>query len=321
MEDEKLPTRTIAFTLSLAILGLPAAAQTSRSDRARQLNQCKVVSSNGADLTKCLAIYKDWSGDSASAAGRAFQARLDSVAAALWAMQRRRREDSLAAERKRDRRASAPLRARLREAESALGHLAREGRDTVVRLENDSGYYLVYVRCANGDLEGGYAKYIGVEFVDSLGRMPITRAFGPHLLEAAHGSRDSVESVIRDWPVPTDSDPVIPCYDTMVRDHGADSLWSADAVQEKPEILSQPALIYPPVLRQAGIQGVVTLRFIVDTTGRVERSSIEVVHSDNPGFNQPATDLISRMLFRPGREYGRAVRVLIQLPVTFALRH
>lgn len=101
----------------------------------------------------------------------------------------------------------------------------------------------------------------------------------------------------------------------------SNAVFSSDIVQEKPEVLSQPPLTYPPLLRQAGIQGVVTLRFIVDTTGRVERSSIQVVHSDNPGFNSPATDLASRMLFRPGRQYGRAVRVLVELPVNFTLTH
>ncbi len=50
-------------------------------------------------------------------------------------------------------------------------------------------------------------------------------------------------------------------------------------VEERPELLSAPPPVYPPLLRQAGIQGRVILRAVIDTTGRVEPASIRVIKS------------------------------------------
>lgn len=101
-----------------------------------------------------------------------------------------------------------------------------------------------------------------------------------------------------------------------------DQVFSADVVQEKPEVLSQPPLQYPELLRQAGIQGVVMVQAIVDTSGRVEPNSVKVTSSANPGFDQSAKNVILKALFRPARVYGHAVRVLISIPVNFQLtRH
>ena len=100
-----------------------------------------------------------------------------------------------------------------------------------------------------------------------------------------------------------------------------DQVFSADVVQEKPEVLSGPPSQYPELLRQAGIQGVVMVQAIVDTSGRVEPNSIKIVSSPNPGFDTPAKNQVLKTLFRPARVYGHAVRVLIQLPINFSLTH
>jgi TonB family protein len=99
----------------------------------------------------------------------------------------------------------------------------------------------------------------------------------------------------------------------------SDQVFSADVVQEKPEMLSHPPYEFPELLRQAGIQGVVMVQAIVDTSGRVELNSIKIISSANPGFDTPAKNMIAKSLFRPARVYGHAVRVLVQLPVNFSL--
>ncbi|HEY6807349.1 MAG TPA: energy transducer TonB [Gemmatimonadales bacterium] len=101
----------------------------------------------------------------------------------------------------------------------------------------------------------------------------------------------------------------------------ADGVFSADVVQEKPEPLSGAPPVYPELLKQAGIQGTVMLQFVIDTTGRVEANSIKVMSSANPGFEAPAKTAMSRYLFRPARVYGKAVRVLVQMPIQFQLTH
>ena len=100
---------------------------------------------------------------------------------------------------------------------------------------------------------------------------------------------------------------------------GSDQVLSVDVVQEKPELLSHPPPAYPPLLQQAGIEGRVMVQAIIDTTGRVEPNSARVVESANPGFDQPAKIAVLKSLFRPGRVYGRAVRVLVAIPIDFKI--
>lgn len=102
---------------------------------------------------------------------------------------------------------------------------------------------------------------------------------------------------------------------------GNGDVLTPDLVQERPEMLSHPSLVYPELLKQAGIEGNVIAQAIVDTTGRIEASSIRILESPNPGFDQPAKDLVLKSLYRPARVYGRAVRVLIQQPIAFTLQH
>jgi TonB family protein len=100
----------------------------------------------------------------------------------------------------------------------------------------------------------------------------------------------------------------------------SDQVLSVDVVQEKPERLAGPQPVYPPLLQQAGIQGVVKVEAIIDTTGHVEPNSVRVVESPNPGFDQAAKTVVLKSLYRPARVYGRAVRVLIQQPINFQIQ-
>ena len=90
-------------------------------------------------------------------------------------------------------------------------------------------------------------------------------------------------------------------------------------VEERPELLSAPPPVYPALLKHAGIQGRVILRAIVDTTGRVEPTSVRIIKSPSPAFDQPTKDWVLKALFRPARLHGRGVRVFINLPVDYSL--
>jgi protein TonB len=92
-------------------------------------------------------------------------------------------------------------------------------------------------------------------------------------------------------------------------------------VEERPETIAgtcvQPR--YPAVLSQAGMQGRVTIEFIVDTLGRAERNSLRVVNSFHPLAEAPARETVQSCRFRPGRIQGRAVRVRVQIPINFQI--
>ena len=103
------------------------------------------------------------------------------------------------------------------------------------------------------------------------------------------------------------------------------SLTAAEAVQEdtfdvadlekRPEPTSQVAPIYPEALRKAKVEGVVTLIFVLDETGRVEDPRVE--NSTRPEFEKPALDAIRKWRFSPGQKDGQAVRTYIRVPLRF----
>ena len=92
--------------------------------------------------------------------------------------------------------------------------------------------------------------------------------------------------------------------------------WSVD---EAPALLAGPSPPYPELLRAAGIEGRVVLQVVIDTLGRAEPAA-RVFESSNPGFDGAALAYVRGARFRPGRVGGRAVRVLIRLPIAFTLR-
>jgi TonB family protein len=88
-------------------------------------------------------------------------------------------------------------------------------------------------------------------------------------------------------------------------------------VEEKPSVLSATPASYPELLKQAGIQGRVLLQAIIDTSGRAEPNSVKILQSPNPGFDAGSRNYVLHALFRPARVHGRAVRVLIQIPIDY----
>lgn len=98
-----------------------------------------------------------------------------------------------------------------------------------------------------------------------------------------------------------------------------DGVYLPSLVQDSPELLSAPTPAYPPLLRAAGVQGQVIVTAVVDTLGLAENGSVRIVRSDNPGFDIAALATVRAARFRPARINGRAVRVLVQVPVVFRL--
>lgn len=90
-------------------------------------------------------------------------------------------------------------------------------------------------------------------------------------------------------------------------------------VDEPPLRLSGPSLVYPPLLRDAGVQGHVTFEFIVGEDGHPEEGSFRVVESTHSAFVRPAREVIMGSVYRPGRIRGQPVRVLVRQTVNFTL--
>jgi len=75
---------------------------------------------------------------------------------------------------------------------------------------------------------------------------------------------------------------------------------------------------YPMPAYQAGVQGNVTLRLFVDSSGRVVPDSTRVVEPSGHGALDSAALLgASRLQFRPARRRGIPIPVSLLFPVHF----
>ncbi|MDF1505104.1 energy transducer TonB, partial [Roseisolibacter sp. H3M3-2] len=77
--------------------------------------------------------------------------------------------------------------------------------------------------------------------------------------------------------------------------------------------------LYPPEARAARREGEVLVQFVVDTAGRVESSTIEILRADAPDFAAAVRETLPGMRFHPGRVGGRPVKQLVQQPFAFRL--
>lgn len=76
---------------------------------------------------------------------------------------------------------------------------------------------------------------------------------------------------------------------------------------------------YPDMLRAAGVEGGVSVRFVVDTLGRVERASIQVLQTDHAMFADAVRDALARARYTPAELQGRRVRQLVEQRFGFVL--
>jgi TonB family protein len=87
-----------------------------------------------------------------------------------------------------------------------------------------------------------------------------------------------------------------------------------------PQLVSCPPVHYPEEMRQAAIEGVVVLQFVVEIEGQVKPENIEVLRSTHEAFEAPAKEMLAGCMFRPGKVRQTEVRVLVQMPLTFTLQ-
>jgi len=75
---------------------------------------------------------------------------------------------------------------------------------------------------------------------------------------------------------------------------------------------------YPDYARERGIQGKVILSFVVEKTG--DLSDIKVKKSVSPGIDAEAVRVLKKSpKWLPGKQFGKPVRVIYNVPVNFAL--
>jgi periplasmic protein TonB len=79
-----------------------------------------------------------------------------------------------------------------------------------------------------------------------------------------------------------------------------------------------PHAQYPDDLRARARGGEVTCQFVVDTTGRVDMATFEVVKASEPSYAMQVKRVLPQMRFFPAEEGGHKVRQLVEQDFRFA---
>jgi TonB family protein len=97
------------------------------------------------------------------------------------------------------------------------------------------------------------------------------------------------------------------------------TVYTADQVDRPVQVDSTIPVdaYYPDSLKQKHVSGEAVVEFVVDTVGRVETETINVVLASHPSFGRAAREAVWSARFVPAMLRGRTVRQLVQLPIRF----
>lgn len=109
--------------------------------------------------------------------------------------------------------------------------------------------------------------------------------------------------------------PAIAREQKMAESLGAFALLDVDSAAVRDPHSVAPA--YPKDMEAAGINGLVRVRFVVDTTGRIDLSTITVLGSTNESFARAVRTALPNMRFRPAMMGPKAVRQLSEEDFAF----
>jgi periplasmic protein TonB len=82
---------------------------------------------------------------------------------------------------------------------------------------------------------------------------------------------------------------------------------------------SNPPPTYPNQLRAANVEGQVVAKFVVDTNGRADMRTFEIMKSDHDLFTNAVRNVLPNYRFFPAELGGRKVKQLVQMPFVFTL--
>jgi protein TonB len=95
--------------------------------------------------------------------------------------------------------------------------------------------------------------------------------------------------------------------------------YDENQVDRAVEVTRPAAPRYPDALKSVGVQGVVSMHFIVDADGRVEPGSIEVISTSHKLFADAVRAALLNTRYRPAEAGGHAVRQMVEQSFSFRL--
>lgn len=94
-----------------------------------------------------------------------------------------------------------------------------------------------------------------------------------------------------------------------------DSAFSLAEIDQKPRAVFQAAPMFPAEMRGKKVEGVVTVVFIVDASGKVLNPRVE--KSSHPAFEKPALAAVRQWKFEPAVKGGQRVGCKMRVPIRF----
>jgi TonB family protein len=101
-------------------------------------------------------------------------------------------------------------------------------------------------------------------------------------------------------------------YDTVFTITEVDSAVAIDPASAAP--------MYPPALLKLGIEGSVMVRYVVDSLGKADLSTLEIVRSSRIEFAVAVREALPNMRFTPARMGPKAVPQLVEQPFNFRIQ-
>lgn len=97
---------------------------------------------------------------------------------------------------------------------------------------------------------------------------------------------------------------------------GIDQAFNMSEIDQQPRVVFQAAPVYPGSMHS--VEGVVTLVFTVDPTGKVLDPRVE--KSTHHEFDKPALDAVKQWKFEPAIRAGQRVSARMRVPIRFQPR-
>lgn len=98
---------------------------------------------------------------------------------------------------------------------------------------------------------------------------------------------------------------------------GAYTLIELDSVAERDPRSAAPE--YPPDMLKQNVEGFATFRFVIDSTGRVDLTTVKLVGASNTEFVKAVRVAMPDMRFRPAMRAAQYVRQLVEQPFRFQI--
>ncbi|HEY4215807.1 MAG TPA: energy transducer TonB [Gemmatimonadaceae bacterium] len=137
------------------------------------------------------------------------------------------------------------------------------------------------------------------------------------LIQPKHeASRDTVATAAQQ-PTPARNTTTTMGLQAVVANDSVYSVLDVDSAVVRSPMSAAPE--YPPVLVAARIQGFVTVRYVVDTTGAPDTTTFSVLESTNGGFTAAVRHALPGMRFTPAIIGSRKVRQSVKEQFIFRL--